>query len=164
MCFKLIPIWCKRKEEERRVDKNIWSSFLLLFHIFQLSNIPLSEKRQRRSREQERDDQKGQSKSQSPFCALLQTFICPCSILSWTGPNSATVYLESFFILWSSAAKFSSTATRFSFIVCWTWGGRRKKRNQVRGPKHNGKKRCLQKEMGRESMNWWVKQQKILFW
>ena len=51
-----------------------------------------------------------------PLCALN-----PCPTLLGTGPNSAIVYLESFFILWSSAAKFSSTATRFSFIVCWTW-------------------------------------------
>lgn len=43
-------------------QEHLVSFFCLLFHLFQLSNIPLSEKkRQRQSREQERDGRKGQS-------------------------------------------------------------------------------------------------------
>lgn len=93
---------------------SIFSNFLT-FHF-------VKKKAEAKSRAREGWPERTELHPRSPLCALQPAHICPCSTLfSWTGPNSATVYLESFFILWSSAAKFSSTATRFSFIVCWTW-------------------------------------------
>lgn len=73
----------------------------------------------------------------SPFPCLLS--LRP---VKYKNLNVST-YLESFFILWSKVEKFSSTAFRFSFMVCCTWEcqpGEGEKRAKGREAKKGEKK------------------------
>lgn len=91
------------------------------------------------------------------FFALYPTLICPHPTLCWTGPNSADVYFESFLTLWSSPAKFSSIATRFSFIVCWTWWEEREQVKEEERKQNLGKSFNVYKTGGKSREKWWFK-------
>lgn len=104
-----------KKEGWTRTFGHFWCFF---FIISNLLNIPLSEKRQKQNREQQRNGDHRFKAYASLHCSLH--FV---HILQPVGGQFCPLYLETFFILSSRAEKFSSIASRFSFIVCWTWWG-----------------------------------------
>lgn len=104
------------KERKKGGQGHLVTFDVVFFIISNLLNIPLCEKRQKQNREQQRNGDQRFKAYASLRCSLH--FV---HVLQPVGGQLCPLYLETFFILSSRAEKFSSIASRFSFIVCWTW-------------------------------------------
>lgn len=99
-------------KERKKGGQGHLVTFDVFFIISNLLNIPLGEKK-KQNREQQRNGDHRLKAYASLRCSLH--FV---HILQPVGGQLCPLYLETFFILSSRAEKFSSIASRFSFIVC----------------------------------------------
>lgn len=120
-----VDAWKRTKVEWTRT----FGHFFFFSHRFQRSKHSAwwkkKEKRQKQNREQQRNGEHRFKAHASLRCSLhFVHFLHPF----WMEPKLCPLfYFETFFILSSRAEKFSSIACRFSFIVCWTWRGKKMK-------------------------------------
>lgn len=105
-----------KKKGWTRTFGHFWC--FVFYHFQPSKHSTWWKKRQKQNREQQRNGDNRFKAYASLRCSLH--FV---HILQPLGGQLCPLYLETFFILSSRAEKFSSIASRFSFIVCWTWWG-----------------------------------------